>query len=706
MLELRNKLAVFQKLDEIKREKEETRKQIEEMNAELSAKLEENSGIAAKLAEVEEKLNIRSRGLHQLEGKQEALLSLLNRSVRSLMLAKKNKKLKGIHGIVSELGKSSEEYALPLRVAAGNHANAVVVDDIDVAKDCLEFLRDNRIGTATLLPLDKIKAIKTEQKPIEHPGFIGYAIELIKFKPQYENVFRLIFKDTIIVKDIESAKEIGINKYRMVTIGGDLFERSGFVHGGFRTKEKSGFKEEPIEDEIERLRSEVGEIQQEISVLEPQKEKSAEYISMLRGRIYTADEKLKGFKEIDLSEAERINADLKKREEEQKVLWGEVKELPKKIAQEFLNKLNEKLKVQRDKIAVLEGDKKGYEVQIEIIGRDIERFTGLIKSLDKETKDFEKRISDNNKELTSTEGSLSKKLVEGEKFYGKLKELYAKRNKLMETTKELEIERNKIEIQIDVIRKDAQEFQLKIAEVNARIEGKLAALEEFRGIEVKAVKDTPEELARQIEDLQKMIEEYGNVNMRALEIYHDVEKQYNALKERTEKLFAEKGDVLQVMSEVEGQKKETFMQTFESIAKSFSHVFSVISIKGEGSLILENPENPFAGGVEIIAKPGGKKMVSLRSMSGGEKTLTTLAFIFAVQECSPSSFYIMDEVDAALDPENAERLGVLISEYAKDSQFIMISHNPAVIEQGDCIFGVDMNELGESRVQSIILPAK
>jgi chromosome segregation protein len=148
------------------------------------------------------------------------------------------------------------------------------------------------------------------------------------------------------------------------------------------------------------------------------------------------------------------------------------------------------------------------------------------------------------------------------------------------------------------------------------------------------------------------------------------------------------------------------MEVYNNVSENFSKVFANLSINGEGKLILENTEDPFEGGIDILARPGGKKIISLRSMSGGEKTLTTLAFIFAVQEFQPSPFYILDEVDAGLEIENSERLGMLVSEYAKTSQFIIVSHNDSVISQADNVYGVSMNNLGESHIVSIKLPEK
>ena len=165
-------------------------------------------------------------------------------------------------------------------------------------------------------------------------------------------------------------------------------------------------------------------------------------------------------------------------------------------------------------------------------------------------------------------------------------------------------------------------------------------------------------------------------------------------------------DSLKMIDEIETKKKEVFIKTFKNVEKNFSRIFSHLSPNGEAHIILENEESPFEGGVDIMARPGGKKVSSLRAMSGGEKTLTALAFIFAVQEYDPSPFYIMDEVDAALDKENTEKLAELLEQYSKRSQFIVISHNDSMMERADNLYGVNMNKLGESQVVNLKLPQK
>ena len=189
--------------------------------------------------------------------------------------------------------------------------------------------------------------------------------------------------------------------------------------------------------------------------------------------------------------------------------------------------------------------------------------------------------------------------------------------------------------------------------------------------------------------------------MRALEIYEEVEKEYNSLLGKKDKLANEKEDVLKLMAEIEGKKKELFIKTFDVLTANFKTIFNSISTKGEAYLELENEENPFEGGLNIKVKITGRKFLDIRSLSGGEKTLTALAFIFAIQEHEPASFYILDEVDAALDKHNSEKFAKLIAKYAEKAQYIIISHNDGVISEANNLYGISMNEHGMSKVVSL-----
>ena len=197
------------------------------------------------------------------------------------------------------------------------------------------------------------------------------------------------------------------------------------------------------------------------------------------------------------------------------------------------------------------------------------------------------------------------------------------------------------------------------------------------------------------------MKDMGNVNLRSLEIYNEVHKEYDQIFGKVKKLREEKDDVVGMITEIESKKTDVFMKTFSNIKKNFENIFSQLTTKGTAHLVLENQESPLEGGIQILVRISTDKYLDIKSLSGGEKTMTALAFIFAIQEYDPASFYVFDEVDAALDKRNSELLANLIKKYSEKAQYIVITHNDAVIHTASQLYGVSMRENGISNVVSL-----
>jgi len=303
--------------------------------------------------------------------------------------------------------------------------------------------------------------------------------------------------------------------------------------------------------------------------------------------------------------------------------------------------------------------------------------------------------------ITEQQSQLKDKEIKEKEFYAKFKELFNKRNKVEEEISGLEAVLKKSEL-------DVRDVENKINNISldkARITSEISALEQ----EYEEYKDyahlkgkTEQELSSQYSSLNTKLLKMGSVNMRALEIYEKVEKEYNMLMEKKAKLISEKDDILMMMNEIETKKKDLFIKSFDTVNNHFKNIFGQLSSKGDAYLVLENEDSPFEGGVRINVRISGKKFLDIRSLSGGEKTMTSLAFIFAIQEDDPASFYVLDEVDAALDKRNSEKLSELIKKYCDRSQYIVISHNDGIISSADTLYGVSMDHAhGISKVVSL-----
>jgi len=242
-----------------------------------------------------------------------------------------------------------------------------------------------------------------------------------------------------------------------------------------------------------------------------------------------------------------------------------------------------------------------------------------------------------------------------------------------------------------------------IAEIKSKIEGLEIQLQEYKDLDLKLSRKAPNELEHEIFMLEKKLEQFGNVNLKALEVFKIVEEEYQEVRDKMDLLEKESSQIMKAMDEIEQKKNATFMETFKEIESNFERIFSIMSPGGIANMIIEDMANPIEGGVDIKARPKGKKFLTLKSMSGGEKTITALSFIFAIQEYTPAPFYIMDEVEAALDKENATLFAKLCKQYSEKAQFIVISHNDNVISEADYLYGVSMDANGLSKIVTLKL---
>jgi len=516
-------------------------------------------------------------------------------------------------------------------------------------------------------------------------------------------------------------------------MSGDLVDVSGAMQGGHRFRSKqAGFVEKETREEIIRLQSEISDLESVNARLSQKRRDNDELISRLRefkanleGDIIKsekslrlesddldADKDLKSSLNIELkkfdeqyekvsSEISKINSELARAKIEKQKLRDQINQLRNPALLAELTSYEQKKSELKEQILGLRLDIKGSDSQISsILGPEKENISKIFKQLDKEEKGFVDEKKELSSLIKSQEKDLSVKEEKEKKFYAQFKDLFNKRNALSDDVNKFE---NSILKENDYVREREQKINVNNID-NARLKAELAGLREeaklYEGI--SPYKDKSLDVIRkEIKDFEVMINDFGSVNMRALEIYDSVEVEYKKLNEKKEKLRLEKEDVLVMINEVDSKKKELFMKTYEVVNHNFKEIFNTLSTKGEATLDLETPKSVFDGGLNIKVKLSGKKYMDIRSLSGGEKTLTALAFLFAVQEHDPAAFYILDEVDAALDKKNSERLAKLVKQYSDRAQYIMISHNDAVISEADTLFGISMNEHGESKITSL-----
>ncbi|MBW2992495.1 chromosome segregation protein SMC [Candidatus Woesearchaeota archaeon] len=712
------------------------KKLFEDITKELNKSLEQDSSLASQLLKSREKLVAANEKLAALNAKNISIKEKVYSNMAIKKILDQKNTISGIYGTVSDLGNVSKKYSLALEIAAGNRIKSIVVEDDKVAAECIKYLKKNRFGVATFLPLNKIRGVEIEKETkalLKKQGVHGLAVNLVSFEPKFKKVFEHVFSNTIVVDDIDTARKIGIGTTRMVTLEGDIAEVSGAMQGGFRDRKKEGlgFQEKEIIKDIGEYEEVVKNLKLQMPNIEKKRSQNEEKISELRtkkagleGEIIKIEKSLhlesgdleasKNQKSVyketleDIEEKiEKINTQISEVNKELADFKIKKQELRSKISQlrnprliAELNALEEKTSEFRERLSNLDSDIKNIDTQISMLKPENEKIRSIIENGKKETEMFNDDIKKLNEIINSNEEELKEKEVKEKEFYAKFKKLFSEREQISD-------EISKIESKVEGIRDYTRNIEIKSnsseleqARINAELAGLKQEFSQYEGVKINEEKNE-EQLKSSIRRYETNIEQSGNVNMKALEIYDTVEKEYNNLLEKKDSLSGEKNSVLEMIHEIEGKKKGLFMNTLEKIEENFKRIFSELSTKGEASLELENPENPFEDGLLIKVRLTGNKFMDIRSLSGGEKTMTALAFIFAIQEYEPHSFYILDEVDAALDKHNSEKLAKLVRQYTEKAQYIVISHNDSVISEADNLYGISMDEHGVSKVTSL-----
>jgi len=720
-------------IEKLKQMKDEFKK----ATSELSQLLNEDSSLAAQIGNARQKLASAQEELAKFNARNASIKESAGASIAVKSIMENKNKFGDVYGTVSDLGQVKSKYALALEVAAGSKLKSIVVDSDKTAAECIKYLKNKKLGRATFLPLNKIRAPNKGSNVdslAKANGACGKAVDLVSFKSKFKNIFDYVFGSTIVVDNIDAARRIGIGSVRMATLDGDLTELSGAMHGGFREKKRSamGFQEKEVVEGINESEKRIIETDKLVQVLEKNRNDIEQKITRLRtlkanleGDIITKEKSLhlesgdleatkKNKKDLGKQSDEfdnklreigmkisRCNKDLADVKIKKQQLRDKISQLrnPRLIAE--LNTFEQKRTELKEQIIRFEGNERNTDMQIKnILLPEKENILKIIKQHDKEELEFKEIIKKLKEVIKKQDVDLKEKERKQRLFQGKFKDLFTQRDKFNEIIQKLE---NKIIINEENIRaSETKKNTLSIEQ--ARVKAELAGIEEeykkYEKFEPYTNK-SEDQLKREIWEFERMVERLGNVNLKALEIYDTVEREYHNLLEKKDLLGREKEEVMLMMNEIETKKKELFLKTFEVIDKHFQEMFLKLSTKGEAFLALENPKDPLSEGVRIKVRITGKKFLDIRSLSGGEKTLTALAFIFSIQEHEPASFYIFDEVDAALDKRNSGMLADLLKIYSEKAQYVIITHNDGIISVANTLYGVSMTKNNMSKVVSL-----
>ncbi len=624
--------------------------------------------------------------------------------------------MEGVHGTVAQLGRAPPEYATALDVAAMGRLRWVVVDTDAVASDAIRYLKDNRLGRVTFLPLNKLRP--PILSPVEaDPGVVGYAVDLLEFDPAFDRAFRVVFGATVVVDTLERARRL-MGRYKMVTLDGDFVEKSGAMTGGSQVKKVRGFGV-AVDDEIMRVRATLAGLEAEAAEVDAsirrfaaaaeakRAERSAldEQIAryrmlvdefrkrteVLAGEKQTLEQTLREMAEgarTGGEELARLEADLERTAGEIAHLSAEVEGLKKKLDDTEVPALTEQYEGYRKSVDDLERRLRNKDADIADARRERQHFANRIEELVAERDRLEAKNRDIDGEVTAAKEQIEdrrRQIVQFEalqkEFSDELAGLHAERDRILDAIRTLD--RQALELSGTMERARMQADAL--AERERVLLAELGVLREQAG-DVTTDLDLAA-IDAGIAEANRALKKIGAVNMLAIEECDRVSTRVAERTEKKEVLSRERTMLLERIERYEKMKYEAFMTAFNAIDANFRTIFARLT-DGSGRLVLDNEDDPFAGGMTFAVQPRDKKVHLLSSLSGGEKSLTTLAFIFSIQQYMPAPFYALDEVDMFLDGSNVGRIAAMISDLTGNAQSIIVSLRKPMIERADRIVGV------------------
>ena len=662
------------------------------------------------------------------------------------VLQEKNR-LGGIIGAVSEHLTFDVRYQTALEIALGASSQHIIVEDEQAATKAIDFLKRNRAGRATFLPLTTIKArsISGQNQDViaSSPGFLGMADELVTFDAKLEAIFKNLLATTAIFDTVEHARDAARKvryQVRMVTLDGTELRTGGSYAGGANRQNNSIF----IKPELEQLQKEIAqeekllrqeeenlklvqeslnELSQTLETIKSQGEQAriqeqglylayqqtSQQVEELETLLKLQEQELNNLRGGDWqAEKEKCQERLAVIATEKQKLESEIEEIKsnKNAIQERYQNLQEKISQERLLKTEMLGRKR-YEVS------DIERINKELENLNIEQEEIERLLQEkvDNLEKVDTE-LLAKQEAEAKSQKEEIQqglirkqfELDDIEGQLDDIASHLEQARQQNE---EWIRKQtrAEATKEKIADRLRYLQGQLTEEYQISYTEALEQANPLEDLAiaeQKVKVLEKSIRSLGPVNLDAIEQFDEVHERLEFLNSQRDDILSAKNLLLETITEMNDEVKERFKSTFEAIRESFKVTFKQMFGGGQADLILTEGDLLTAG-VEISVQPPGKKIQSLNLMSGGEKALSALALLFSIIRVKTIPFVILDEVEAALDEANVKRFGDYLNRFDKDSQFIVVTHRKGTMAAADSIYGVTMQESGVSKIVSVKL---
>ena len=746
-------------LDEITKKEIANNEEKDLLNSQIKAKQEElakteerNEFLVNQLSEISKTINKLSQDIREYEyqektssGKLEALIRMEEsnegffKSVKEVL----NSGISGIDGVLISLIKFDDKLAKAIEAAVSGNLQDIIVEDKEVAKKCIAFLTERKLGRASFLALDTIKVSRREFKG-NMPGVLGLAADLVSAEDKYKKVVDFVFGGLLIVENIDVATDI-LNKNlfagNIVTVNGELVSSRGRITGGENQKssinqiferkkeikvleekvsnlkskiveeskrrEDLSIKLENYENEIDKIDSLEDNIRKKMELLkkdfENLSEKSERISKELRNIKFNIDDAEK----YKTSYQDRINSSVSNIEEIEKHINSLRKDLEadELILKETLTNIDELNKQFSDTRIIFLNNKNSIEqYERDIISKENENSD--LKEEKEKNSNVVIELSQNIEELEKNEEQLQKEIEEHIRIYNSenrdIEVLNERENNLSNEERELSKDKSKLETDLLHSNDRLEKITEVIEKIKTDIENINEKLTELTDVTAKAVEVEKLKSSKDyLRSLENKINNFGDVNLLAINEFKELKEKYDYLARERDDVVKSRKQVMDLIQEIDERIHEDFHTTYENINENFNKMCEETIRNTEGRLNIINPEDFDNCGIEIFVKFKNKKKQPLSLLSGGEKSMVAIAFIMAIFMYKPSPFTFLDEIEAALDEKNTKNLLGKLRDFTDKSQFILITHNKETMKESDSIFGVTMNkEIGISKIVS------
>lgn len=676
------------------------------------------------------------------------------KSTKDLMKAIDNNHIPNAFGkcnIIGEIIDVDERYETAIEIALGSTISNIITDNDSIAKELINYLKSKNLGRATFLPLNTIKARKltVNNQTQNSKGFIGVASDILSFDNKFKIPMEYILGRILLVDNIENASQIAkLNNYsfKIVTLKGDVVNTGGSFTGGSvykksynvisrkRKIDETNDKKSALKDKVSNLNFKIEQLTKDIKEIEElcldlrdkihYKNIDITKINGKKNAVLKENEKLKNDLEVAKKEISIINLNISKTNDDAKIfenkaveLSGKV-EINKALVEEIQNKLKDNREEQSQKNEKMLNYKIKNAQNNEIISsksNDLLRIKSdlknIISSINKKNSEIEYSL--NNKKVFDKdiiENELKIKGMEEKiiRYEEKFKENEIAKIKLKDIVNHFSSSKEEKQLLLNQNIKNEQKLKVELAKMETELEQRYNKLNEEIGLtyaealEYKIEGADLPEFKNEIRDYKIKIKTLGVVNVGAIEEYKELMEKYNFLKTQKEDLLNAKIEIESLISEMTEKMKKVFRENFKKLRENFNETFIELFKGGNADLILGEGDELTAN-IEINVQPPGKKLQNINLMSGGEKGLSAIALLFAIQKMKPSPFCILDEIEAALDDANVMRFAEFLQKFSANTQFIIITHRKGTMESCDALYGVTMEEKGVSKIVSVDL---